>query len=186
LNLNMVNFLITSIFSITTLGYYALTQRIIGIPSKVIGNSFSQVYYQKATEEYNKIGNTKRAFKNTLKKLIIIALPIFFVLYFIAEPIFGFVYGEEWVIAGTYAKILVPLAFARFVSSSLSVTVAVFQKQQFSLLINILLLTSTLSIFILCEHFNILFETTLNIYTIILSIEYLLFLTLYYKLSLNK
>ena len=48
INLNIVNFLISAIFSITTLGFYSLSQRVVSIPARVIGNSFSQVYLQQA------------------------------------------------------------------------------------------------------------------------------------------
>ena len=186
LNLNMASFLITSIFSITTLGFYALTQRIIGIPARVIGNSFSQVYFQKATEEYNKKGHTNRVFLKTVKKLFLIGLPIFTILFFISEPIFAFVFGEEWRISGIFAKILIPLALIRFVSSSLSITLSIHQKQQYSLYINLLLLLTTLSIFYYGKYNNLEFVNILTIFSLILSIEYLLFLYLYSIISQKK
>ncbi len=186
LNLNIINFLISSIFSVTTLGFYSLTQRIIGIPSRVIGNSLSQVYFQKAAQEYKSTGQTRRIFVKTLKKLIIIAFPVFLVLYFIAEPIFAFVFGEEWRIAGTYARILIPLALVRFVSSSLSNTIVIHQKQQIGLIINILLIVSTLFIFYLGKINTISFNKLLKLYCLVLSIMYLFFLYLYFKTSRSK
>ena len=183
LNLNMVSFLISSIFSITTLGFYALTQRIIGIPSRVIGNSLSQVYFQKATEEYNKTGHTNHIFVKTVKKLVLIGLPIFIILFFIAEPIFAFVFGEEWLIAGTYAKILVPLAFVRFISGSLSMTISIHQKQEIGMFINILLLVTTILIFYIAKIKHLDFELILIYLSLILSVEYLFFLFLYYYIS---
>jgi len=186
INLNIVNFLISSIFSITTLGFYTLTQRIIGIPARVIGNSFSQVYLQKASESLKNTGTTKKVFKNTFKKLIYLSIPLFTGLFFIVEPVFAFVFGEEWRISGVYAKILIPLAAIRFVSSSLSNTLVVHQKQQFSLLINLFLLLSTLGIYLYSKSTEMLFVDTLKYFTIIMMVEYSIFTLLYWKISNKK
>lgn len=186
INLNSVSFLISSIFSVTTLGFYSLTQRIIGIPASVIGKSFSQIYYQKASEQYNKSNTTEAIFLNTLKKLFLIGIPIFTIAFFVVEPLFSFVFGDEWVISGTYSKIIIPLAFTRFVSSTLSVTTSVHNKQQYGLYINILLLFSTIGIFYFSYLFEIDFENFLKYLTIVLSLEYLFFLLLYWKISQNK
>lgn len=183
INLNIINFLISSIFSVTTLGFYSLTQRIVGIPARVIGSSFSQVYFQKASQEFNDKGTTEIIFIKTLKKLVVISIPIFLILFFVAEPVFAFVFGEEWRISGTYAKILVPLAAIRFVSSALSNTLAVHQKQQFGLIINLLLLITTISIFTYSKFNSIDFLDILILYVIVLSMEYLLFIFLYWRVS---
>jgi len=186
LNINIVNILISSYFSLTTLGFYSLTQRIIGIPSRVIGNSFSQVYFQRATQEYQDFGHSNVIFLKSLKKMFILALPVFFVLFFIAEPAFALVFGEKWRIAGTYAQILVPFAFIRFISSALSITVNIHQKQQYALSINVTLLITTISILYFTKHYQLDFNTMLKYLSFILSIEYLFFLFLFYKISKNK
>ena len=88
-----------------------MTQRIIGIPARVIGSSFSQIYFQKASQEYNDKGRTEIIFIKTLKKLALISIPLFLILFLVAEPMFEFVFGEEWRISGTVTqKFLVPLA----------------------------------------------------------------------------
>lgn len=186
LNLNITKFLISSIFSITTLGFYSLTERVISIPSSVIRNNFSQVYFQKATEEYYTYGTTQAIFLKSLKKLILIALPIFALLYLISEYIFGIFFGNEWTISGTYAKILIPLALIRFISGAFSITLSIHAKQKYSLVINIILFSTTMTIFYLGRKFSIDFENLLKIFVYILSIEYFLFLIFYWKISRNK
>jgi len=183
LNLNIINFLISSVFSITTLGFYSLTQRIIGIPARVIGNSFSQVYFQKATQEYHHYGQTSRIFIKTLKKMIIIAFPIFLLLFFIAEPAFAFIFGEKWRIAGTYAQILIPLAFIRFYTSPLSVTLNIHQKQEVGMFINIIMFITIQVIFYVAKIYKIDFIPTLKIFSFVISLEYLSALYIYYVIS---
>lgn len=186
ISLNITNFLITTFFSVGTLGFFSLSQQIIGIPARLIGGGFSQVYFQQASQALKNTGSTERIFLKTFSKLFYITLPIFIILYFVSEPVFAFAFGEKWRIAGTYSKILMPLAFCRFISSCLSNTISIHQKQQYGLLINILLLISTVVVFILGKflHYDII--SSLYLYTIVLSIEYLLFLGLYWKISKNS
>lgn len=181
--LNSLNFLISTMFTITTLGFYALTQRMVETPLGIIGNSFRQVYFQQASEAYSNNKNMNKLFVKIFKKLLLISIPIFTVLFFIAEPLFEFVFGEEWRIAGAYAKIIIPLAAIRFVSSPLSVTINIYQKQQILLLINILFLTTTLGVFIVGESYNFSFELVLTYFSIIMSIEYALLLLICWRLS---
>ena len=160
-----------------------MTQRIVGIPARVIGSSFSQVYFQKASQEYNDKGSTEIIFIKTLKKLVVISVPIFLILFLVAEPVFAFVFGEDWRVSGSYAKLLIPLAAIRFVSSSLSNTLAIHQKQQYGLVINVLLLLTTIAIFIIGEIYKYSFINVLILYALFLSIEYFLFIILYWRIS---
>jgi O-antigen/teichoic acid export membrane protein len=181
--INLINLLISTFFSITTLGFYSLTQRIIGIPSRIIGSSMSQVYFQQATLSYQQTGSTEFIFLKTLTKLTVISIPIFVILFIVAEPVFSFILGQKWLISGTYASILVPLAGFRFISSALSNTISIHQKQQFGLYINLILLITAVLIFYFCNYYKLEFITTLKLYSFVLSIEYIVFLVLYWRIS---
>lgn len=118
-------------YSTATLGFYSLVNRILGMPATLIGQAFGQVFFQKASEERNKTGNAYIAYTSTLKKLLIIATPIYFILYFVVEDLIAFVFSEEWRITGVYAKILMPLFFIRFVTVPLSRLYACLKKTSF-------------------------------------------------------
>jgi O-antigen/teichoic acid export membrane protein len=182
-NLNLITFLITGIFSVKTLGFYTLAKRTLGVPSVVIGKSISQVYFQKMSSTKNTRGNTLKVFNSTLKKLILISIPLFALLFFVVEPIFTIVYGKDWSIAGEYAKLLIPLIAIRFVSSSLSSTVSIFEKQHISLIINFILIISVCSVFAYSYYYGISFKSSLIIYTLVLGIEYFGFIFLYWWLT---
>jgi len=138
---NVTNILISSLFSVATLGFYSLVQKILGMPSSLIGGSISQVFFQEATKEKQATGSARVSFVNTVKKLIMIGLPSFTVLFFTVEELFAFIFSEEWRIAGSYAQILIPLFFIRFVVAPVTIMNVVFEKNhigmywQFSLLI---------------------------------------------------
>lgn len=180
-NLNILSFLITSIFSLTILGYFVLAQRTIGVSSAIIGRSIGQVYFQKMSESKKNGESLLNVFNSTLKKLILIAVPLFSVLYLSVVPMFEVVFGKQWIIAGRYAQILIPFFALRFVCSSLSYTLHIVEKQERTFFIQALLILVTLSVFYYAFVKAIDFEITLHCYSIIMSVLYLFFIYIYKK-----
>ena len=56
LSYNLINILISMFYSVTTLGFFSLVQRLLGVPSSLIGQSIGQVYFQQAVREKQKTG----------------------------------------------------------------------------------------------------------------------------------
>lgn len=185
ISLNLVNFLITGLFSTTVLGYYSLARRMIGIPSMVIGNSIGQVYFEKMTSTKNNGGNVIFVFRNVFQRLLLLSVPLFLVAFLVVEPVFAFVFGEEWRIAGYYAKILIPLAAVRFVSSSLANTMNVFERQNIGLIINVILLSTLMVITFLSKIYGYSILKFLILISVITSIEYLFFIFIYWRIVLK-
>ncbi len=177
---------ISSIFSSSILGFYSLVNRVLNMPLGLITSSFSQVYLQKATEERIKCGNAKKTYKKTFQLLLIISLSIFGPLYFSVEDIFTIVFGKNWLIAGTYAKILLPLFFVRFIASPLSMTNIVFEKQKTGMFWQLLLLILTVLAFLITYLYNLTVEQFLNLFCLILSIHYGFLILITYKYSLGQ
>src|SRR5690606_17479692 len=115
LSQQLTNILVSVLFSVATLGYYSLVQRVLGVPSLLIGTAVSQVFFQAASSERRQYGSSRRVFDRTLLKLIILVVPISLCLYLFVPKLFGFVFGREWIPAGEFARIMVPLFAARFV-----------------------------------------------------------------------
>lgn len=179
LSLNLFPILISTIFSLSTLGIYSLVQKVLGMPSRLIGASISQVFLKHATEEINTYGNIRKSFNGTLKKLFTIGFPSFLIIFLVVEDLFEIVFGQEWRIGGTYAKILIPLFFVRFLSSTLSPVLSIYEKQKSELYINIILLIVSLGLIFYYDDFI----KFLNVFSFASSLCYLSFLLYYYKLS---
>ncbi len=166
LSYNLVNIFISNLFGAATLGFYSLGNRVLGSPASLVGNSIGQVYFQRATEEKQKTGSATKVFLNTTKSLVMIGLPPFLVLFFILEDLFAFVFGDEWRIAGTYAKIMLPLYFVNFVTSPVTTTNSVFEKQKISLIWQLSLLFVSITIIATAKVFGfntIMFMRTFSI-----------------------
>ncbi len=186
LSTDLINILISSIFSISTLGLYSFAYRILAVPSSFIGISISQVFLQEATDEKKKTGVAIKIFKNVVKKLVIIGLPFFILLFFISEWVFVLVFGEEWRIAGSYAKIITPLIFIRYVVAPVSVSLNVFEKQHITLLWQLGLLVLSLSSLAISFYFKLDFNYFLYIFVAVLFFYYIFFLILIYQVVRAK
>lgn len=174
----VTNLLVSSFFSTTTLGFYSIAQRILGMPSFIIGRSIGQVFFEEATKEKHKTGKAINIFKATIKKLVLIAFPTFLALFFIVVELFAFVFGEPWRIAGEYAQILIPFFFIQFISSTLSMVLVVFEKQKNELIINIILITTSMIAIISFNDFKFF----LYFFSSFMCFNYTLFLIYYYWL----
>jgi O-antigen/teichoic acid export membrane protein len=182
---NLTNILISSFYSVATLGFYSLVQRVLGIPSSLIGNSIGQVFFQEATKEKQKMGNAVNIFNRTIKKLIIIGVPSFGILLFIIEDLFAFVFGKEWRMAGIYAQILIPFYLIRFIVSPVSVINQIYLKNKLGLYWQLGLLILQTSILYIGNIYNIDFITLVYMISIVASLYFIYYLYII-NLYLNK
>ena len=184
LGFDFVNILISSLFSIATLGFYSFVQKLLGMPTALIGTSISQVFFQEATEEKHKSGNSLRTFKATVKKLLLIAIPSFGILFFSVEDLFKFIFGQEWAIAGVYAKIVIPMFFFNFVFVSVSTIYDIYDALKIELIWKIAMFAGTFIILYLFKDSG--FISFLTALTIFSSIMYIITFIIAYNLSKGK
>ena len=181
LSKQMLNILITLFYNLNTLGFYTLVQKILGLPSALIGGSMGQVFFQMATEEKNQIGNIKRSYLKTIRNAILIAITVFGILYFSVEEIFYCVFGSSWKIAGVYAKIVIPFFAIRFIYATVSTTYSIFNKLKLELIWQLSMLIGILIIFYYSRELPFIeFLHNLNLF---LVITYLFSLYLTYNLA---
>jgi O-antigen/teichoic acid export membrane protein len=113
-------YLLKIFFSSSVLGFYSLSLRLLQAPLWLVGISIGQVFYKEASEQYKKYGNLLRPVMKTLKTSTIIALPILIILLTIGPWLIGVVFGNSWIEAGKYARILAPWMFFDFIRSTIS------------------------------------------------------------------
>lgn len=134
--------IISNYFGQVVLGSYSFAMVILNKPIQVIGSSFNQVFYQRASDKFNDGSEIWTLTKKTTLLLFIISLPISSVLVFWGGQIFKFVFGPKWEQAGFYAQILSIWILSRFIISALSGLPLILKKQkrffQLSLMNNLL------------------------------------------------
>lgn len=122
-------YVIMAFFNKTILGSYSFAFRLVTAPTALIGSSIYQVFYQKASIAMQEGQDIQKMVLRIYRNLFAIGLPIFTVLFFYAPPIFSFVFGEEWTIAGEIASIISPWLFLNFIASPVSCILVLTNKQ---------------------------------------------------------
>lgn len=174
LSYSILNFFITYLFGLITLGYYSMTFRILGLPLSLVSANISKVFFRDASEEMKEKGNFLISLKKSTLFLLVIAIPMVVVLVVFSPTLFAFVFGSDWRTAGEYARILSPMFGIRLVVSALTPGFMVAKKQNIELIFQILFLTSSILTFVLSLIFGFDIKLFLLIYSIINSIVYIL------------
>jgi len=125
-------------------GCFALTIRVLSGPLLLISTPISDVFRQRAAEDYVREGNCYNIYVKTFKKLLLISTIIFFPFYFAAPLFFGLVFGEEWSVAGEYAQLMTPMLALGFVTTPLSLMFLLAERQRLDLIFQIFLLLGVL------------------------------------------
>jgi O-antigen/teichoic acid export membrane protein len=186
LSRNITSITMPSVFSSQNLGYYSMSQSILGLPSSLIATSISKIFSQEASVEKIKTGKSERTFKKTLKRLIIISIPLFLSIIVFIRPVIGLFLGDQWTETGKYIQLLVPLFAVQFVSSALSGVMPIFQKMKQAWIRDILLLVAAVSPILLAYFFSLRIETFLILHTTFSALAYFFSLLYYRKVAYNK
>jgi len=132
--------LLTRFFSASIVGFYSFSHRMLSMPMFIIGRSFAQVYFQKASTLRYKKKELADFTYSVYKKLLVIGIIPMSIIGVWGDYIFGFVFGKEWMIAGVYSQFLSVWFLFNFISSPLGQIFSVLEKQQKSLVVNSFLL----------------------------------------------
>ena len=177
--------LLGALFNSATAGFYTLTQRVMGAPMSLVAGALGDVFRQEASYAYAHHGNCKAIYTKTLKRLLLIAVIPFLVFFFIAPPLFSFVFGAGWRIAGEYAQILTPMFFLKFVTSPISQVAVIAGQQKIDLWWQIALFGLVAATFIIG---NLLANPThtLILFAVVYSLMYLIAGFINFKISGEK
>lgn len=133
-----LSFLILYFFLDRVLGIYNQTYRLLRAPLGIIGSAFGHVFFQEvAALSYSQKPITP-LIQKTLKKLFLIALPLFAAIFIISPWFFTLFLGPKWSEVGVYAQYMTPWLFVNFIFSPVSHVALVVGKQMQFWLINLL------------------------------------------------
>lgn len=182
----LTNILISLFFSVSTLGFYSLVQRVLGMPSALVGMSVSHVFFQQATAERARTGVATATFNSTVKRLIPISILSFGGLYFIVEHLFAFVFGEPWRIAGSYAKVLIPFFAVRFVVAAVSTVNSAFEKEKVSFAWQLIMMSAMIVTVIVSHVIDAEFMSFIKALSAVGTVCYLLYFYILFLTSRGR
>jgi len=124
-------FFLAKYYSTEILGYYMLANRLLIIPMTLIGTAINKVYFQKASETFNR-NKTKvlPLYIKTTKRLIALGLLPFIVIIVLSPAIIEIIFGKEWADSGLIMQIMAIGIFFKFTTSPIGTTFTVINKQE--------------------------------------------------------
>jgi O-antigen/teichoic acid export membrane protein len=129
-------------------GQFDLSRMVLSLPMALISISLSQVYLQHQAERILKQQAIIPDFKKVSLTLLLLSLPLAIFLLFFASPLFAFVFGPEWRLAGQLTGVLIFGQTLKFVVSPLSSTLVALQEVRFSAVWQVLYFAAMLWLYI--------------------------------------
>ncbi len=182
---NQMPQLLLNTFGQSIVGYFSMSQKVLGSPVTLFSTSVSHVFKERASSDYRNKGNCQPIFIKTFKSLFLISIIPFILLFIFAPTIVPIIFGAEWVEAGVYIRALTLMYFFKFTVSPLSYVIVIAERQKLNLLLQIILLVLTAG----SIYYGISQNNPLNsviFYSISYSCVYLLFFLISFKLSKGK
>ena len=176
--------LLLNTFGESIVGYFAMSQKVLGSPVTLFSTSVSHVFKERASSDYRNKGNCRPIFLQTFKSLFLISVVPFILLFFLAPRLVPIIFGSQWIEAGVYIQALTLMYFFKFTVSPLSYVIIIAEKQKLNLIFQILLLILSIG----SIGYGIYIQSPLIgvvLYSISYSIIYLIYLIISYKLSKN-
>lgn len=141
LSQNLPSLLLAIFFNPSQVGLFLLADRILRVPSALLGQAVRKVFFQKATETYRADGSLlKPVLRVTLGLAVVGVIPFFFVGVYGPE-LFGLVFGTAWTHAGEYGRWMAVWMFFGFINVPSVVTISILRMEMFFLkfeLVNII------------------------------------------------
>lgn len=149
---NLPVIVIAFMFSPAVAGFYALSHRMLILPSEIIGKAVASVFFSRFAEA---IHEREQIITMLTKTTLILAavgtLPFGLVIAF-GPDLFSFAFGSQWDTAGEYARWMTVFLFASFVARPSSQSLLVQRRQRYLLLWNIAFVVTTLIVLALGSY----------------------------------
>lgn len=126
----LVAALIAYFFGKDIFGQFNHSYLILRLPLIVIGVAVGRVFYQRCLELVNDGRSVMSLLRKTILVLFLLSIVPFALIYFFGEPLFSFIFGEEWGKSGMYSEIMALWSLMIFVVSPLSSLPLVLRRQK--------------------------------------------------------
>lgn len=176
-------FFISAYFSNTELGLISMSASLLTVPVTVISSAIKDVFRQRANEEFAATGSCTNTYVKLLKPIAIFGIVASIPVYFILPYVFSVFLGSQWLMAGVYSQILLPMYLLNFISMSLGGVLIIAQKTKISMYWQVYTIVSTVIAFFVGIFVFGDIKSTLYCYMAVRTSAYLLYMLLSYHYS---
>lgn len=103
-------------------GQYSLMNKSVAAPARLIAGSVLSLFKEEASRHFRENGECRTIYIKVLKRLLLLGMLPFGLLYLYSEYLFVIVFGEGWAQAGVLASFMAPMFYLQFIASPLSYT----------------------------------------------------------------
>ena len=147
--------LLTGLAGQAAVGFFNMSNRLLGLPNALFAESLSEVFRQRAAKQYAEHGECKDIYRKMFWGLLLTTLPAITVLAIIAPELFAWLLGERWRPAGEYSRILCWLIALQIIGAPLYSMMAIANRQAEDLVIQSVFLAMTvLAMVVTYLHFE--------------------------------
>lgn len=129
--------MLTAFFGPASAGFYTLGRTVLAMPSRLIGNAVGDVFYPRIAEAVNNNENATKLIKKATIALAGVGILPFGMVIIFGPFLFSFVFGEEWIIAGEYARWIALWSYSNFFNKPSVRALAALGAQKFHLIYTI-------------------------------------------------
>lgn len=144
--------ILASFFGPAAAGFYAIGKRTIKTPIGVISGSVGKVFYPRISKAYNDGENIQHLLIKASLGLAAVGIIPFGIIILFGPPLFSFVFGSEWIVAGEYARWLSVWLYFDFVRTAATQTIPVVRMQRFFLLYTLVNTPIRVGVFIIAAN----------------------------------
>ncbi|MGF1564646.1 MAG: lipopolysaccharide biosynthesis protein [Flavobacteriales bacterium] len=126
----IIGLLIVQLFNEAVFGSYNHAFTMLRLPVALVGASIGQVLFNRCAELLNQKQTIHVLVARTMLILFGLSVPAFTLVFLYGEPVFTFVFGDQWTDSGLYAETMALWLLLAFISSSLSTLPLVLNYQK--------------------------------------------------------
>lgn len=162
-----------AMFGATVTGLYALTLRMLTLPSSLIGSAVGSVFLSAAPQAKRDGTLAELVIKLHSRLAMAGALPLAVLLFF-GPDLFALVFGEEWRKAGMYSQWMAPWIYLQFQWSPLSTLATVLELQRQALIAQLLTFVFRFGAIIIAWIVGLPADSSIFIFAVVSAFVYLL------------
>ena len=127
-SLNLMTFLLLTLFDNRVVGFYALASRIAILPLQLFNDALGQVFFQKAARAQEERGEFWSEMKFNVLTSALLSATILVGIALFARPFIILYLGQKWSVSADMLLILAPMLALRSLCMSVATTVFVLRK----------------------------------------------------------
>lgn len=130
---NLLTLFLTSLYGVASSGFYSIANRVLAMPTKLIGDAIGDAFYPHINEQAKMGRKIKGSYLKATLTLALIGVIPFGLIFIFGPYIFSLIFGSDWNTAGEFARWLSLSSYFLFITRPATKILNVIEEQKFFL-----------------------------------------------------